>query len=260
MDQDQIRSLAAREQACCPFFSIQLRRSGEELWWETRIDDTRHAQAMLDELYQLPDQHHGTGTIESLRDRGLLRAPTEPTQTTPAAALGRRRPRRGLRALLTAIAAAVLLLTLGPQAQAGVVPGYYQVVNHQTGECLDVWGASTAHAANVGVWPCVGADNQQWRLQSVGDGFYQIRVLHTDMCLDVAYRNTDNNADVVQATCADPSLATSYNQHWRKAYIGGYYQLVNRNSTRCLDKTGTGDVVQWTCGGSTIWWQQWSFR
>src|SRR6476659_6787217 len=76
-------------------------------------------------------------------------------------------------------------------------------------------------------------DIQQWRLEYVGDGFYQLCVLHTDMCLDVAYRGDDDGADVVQATCADPSLATSYN-------------------------TGSGDVVQWTCGDSSKWWQQWS--
>ena len=216
------------------------------------------------ERHRRHDQHTRAGTQpDSLIDRSLLEAGAEPTVITPAphvAVFDLHRPRRGVRALLTALAAFVLLLALGPQAQASVSPGYYQVVNHQTGECLDVWGASTGHAANVGVWRCVGADNQQWRLQYVGDGFYQLRVLHTDMCLDVAYRGYYDGADVVQATCADPSLATSYNQQWRKADVGGYYQLVARHSGKCLDKTGSGDVVQWTCGDSSKWWQQWSLR
>ena len=133
-------------------------------------------------------------------------------------------------------------------------------MNHQTGECLDVGGASTAHAADVGVWRCVQADNQLWRFQYVGNGFYQVRVRHTDMCLDVAYRGTGDNANVIQASCADPTLATSYNQQWRLADMGGYMQLVARHSGKCLDKTGSGDVVQWTCGDSRWWWQQWSLR
>ncbi|HET9649555.1 MAG TPA: RICIN domain-containing protein [Microlunatus sp.] len=264
VDEDQLRDLAAREQACCPFFSIRLMTSGGELWWETRVDDTPEARALLEEFSRLPDRHESGTTVDRLIDGGLLVAaaadPTPITSVPPVAALHGRRTNAGLRAVLTALAALVLLLGLGSQAQASVGPGYYQVVNHQTGECLDVWGASTAHGANVGVWRCVGADNQLWRLQYVGDGFYQVRVLHTDMCLDVAYRGYYDGADVVQATCADPSLATSYNQQWRKAYVGGYYQLVARHSGKCLDKTGSGDVVQWTCGDSGKWWQQWSFR
>ena len=265
VDEAQLRDLAAREQACCPFFSIRVTTSGGEFWWETRVDDTPQAKALLEEFSRLPDHPHRS-TLASLIDRGLLVAaaaaadPARTSSTPRATRIGPHRTRQGVRALLTALAALGLLLGFGAQAQAGVVPGYYQVVNHQTGECLDVWGASTAHAANVGVWRCVGADNQQWRLQYVGDGFYQLRVLHTDMCLDVAYRGYYDGADVVQATCADPSLTTSYNQHWRKAYIGGYYQLVARHSGKCLDKTGSGDVVQWTCGDSSKWWQQWSFR
>ena len=131
-----------------------------------------------------------------------------------------------------------------------------------------MWGASPSHAANVGVWRCVGADNQLWRLEplttdGVPNGWYQVRVLHTDMCLDVAYRGTYDGADVIQGSCIEPIEPmpwTSYNQHWRLARIGGYYQLVNRYSGKCLDKTGSGDVVQWTCGDSNKWWQQWSFR
>ncbi|GAA3629198.1 RICIN domain-containing protein [Microlunatus ginsengisoli] len=270
VDEAQVRSLAAREQACCPFFHIRLSTVDDQLWWATTVEDDPQAKILLDEFARLPDQHTPAATVaDDLIDRNMLiTSAADPSSTTPVQAEpgDHRRTRTAARALLTTIAAIMLLLAVGPQAQAVVVPDdYYQVVNHQTGECLDVWGASPAHAANVGVWRCVGADNQLWHLEPLTtndtpNGWYRVRVLHTDMCLDVAYRGTYNGADVIQGTCMDPTPQTSYNQHWRLARIGGYYQLVNRYSGKCLDKTGSGDVVQWACGDSTKWWQQWSFR
>ncbi|MEP6462395.1 MAG: RICIN domain-containing protein [Frankiaceae bacterium] len=64
-------------------------------------------------------------------------------------------------------------------AQAGPAPGYYQVVNRQTNECLEVSGASAFHAANVDVSRCIGEDHQQWHPRYVGNGFYELRVRHT---------------------------------------------------------------------------------
>ena len=45
VDEAQVRSLAAREQACCPFFDIQLSTVDDQLWWETRVDDKPQAKA-----------------------------------------------------------------------------------------------------------------------------------------------------------------------------------------------------------------------
>lgn len=73
VDEDQVRSLAAREQACCPFFSIRLTTTGDELWWETRIDDNLEAAALLEEFYRLPDRiSHQEAKIKELINRGLL--------------------------------------------------------------------------------------------------------------------------------------------------------------------------------------------
>ncbi|HEY5785770.1 MAG TPA: hypothetical protein VIT65_13425 [Microlunatus sp.] len=73
VDEDHVRSLVAREQACCPFFDIRLATSAEELWWETRIDDNPDAAALLQEFYQLPDRLSQPDTeIKELINRGLL--------------------------------------------------------------------------------------------------------------------------------------------------------------------------------------------
>jgi hypothetical protein len=74
VDENQVRSLAARERACCPFFEIRLSGSAEELWWETRVGENQDAMALLEEFYRLPDRlAEGGGTaVEGLVDRGLL--------------------------------------------------------------------------------------------------------------------------------------------------------------------------------------------
>lgn len=73
VDEDQVRRLAAREQACCPFFDIHLKTVGEELWWETRIDGNPEAAVMLQEFHRLPDLLASPASeVENLVERGLL--------------------------------------------------------------------------------------------------------------------------------------------------------------------------------------------
>jgi hypothetical protein len=173
------------------------------------------------------------------------------------------RTRRLFIAGLAAIATVVAGLSLPTAAWARAEPAYQQIVNRYSDQCLDVWGASTEHAANVGVWRCVGADNQLWYFQEAGtfyvpseqrsDKFYYVRVRHTGMCLNVAYWGQADGADVVQANCSNGT-----NEQWRlKDMGGGYYQLRARHSDKCLDKTWSGDVVQWQCWGQGETWQHW---
>ena len=51
----RVRDLAAREQACCAFFSIAVLDRGDELWWEASVGDDDIARQILDELYRWPD-------------------------------------------------------------------------------------------------------------------------------------------------------------------------------------------------------------
>ncbi len=153
--------------------------------------------------------------------------------------------------------AALTALAAGP-AVTQAAPSYYQVVNRNDGLCLDVTGAYRFHAAEVGAYYCVGAGNQQWHLDPVEDesGYYRLRVMHTDMCLDVAWKSKDDGAAVVQATCVDGP--NQFNQQWRLAPTSdGYFELVARHSGKCLDKSHWS-VVQWRCWGPS--WQQWRLR
>ena len=50
-----LRSLAEREQACCPFFQFDVRAIGSEIWWDSRVDDVA-AQPILEDFFALPAQ------------------------------------------------------------------------------------------------------------------------------------------------------------------------------------------------------------
>lgn len=172
-------------------------------------------------------------------------------------------PRRHrLRTAFTILAAITLLAILAPQHRAEAHTGdiYYQLINRQDGQCAAVRGGSGNHAEPVVATRCYGGLEEQWRLVPVGGGFHQLRVRHSNMCLDVAYRRGDNGAGIVQATCADPTQATSWNQHWQVVYIGGYYQLKPRHvyDNKCLHKSGNS-VIQYDCMQPDSWWDQWSF-
>jgi len=49
----ELRSLAEREQACCRFFRFDIRGTGAEIWWDTRVDDAE-AHPILEEFFDLP--------------------------------------------------------------------------------------------------------------------------------------------------------------------------------------------------------------
>ncbi|MFI7017314.1 RICIN domain-containing protein [Streptomyces sp. NPDC050164] len=126
-----------------------------------------------------------------------------------------------------------------------------------SGKCADVAGSSTADGAAVQQLSCQGGDNQQWRLRSVGEGYYQIVAQHSGKCLDVSSASTANGAAVIQWTCKG-----STNQQWQLQDAGsGNVELVARHSGKCLGVTSasTADgarLQQFDCSGGEN--QQWS--
>jgi hypothetical protein len=50
-----VRDLAAREKACCAFFTFTISTLGEEVRWDAAVIDDDVARAVLDEFYALPD-------------------------------------------------------------------------------------------------------------------------------------------------------------------------------------------------------------
>jgi hypothetical protein len=126
------------------------------------------------------------------------------------------------------------------------------LVARHSGKCLDVTGAGTADGVQLEQWTCSGGANQDFSLQPMDGGFYEIVASNSGKCLDVYQQSLSNSAKIIQWDCWGGD-----NQQWRlRPMGGGYYELVGRGSVRCLNVTGssTADgapLQQYDCGPGT---------
>lgn len=129
-------------------------------------------------------------------------------------------------------------------------------------KCVDVEGASTSDGGQLQLWPCSGSANQRFHLVPK-HGYKNIRPVHSGKCLDVEGVSTNNGAQIKQWDCLG---ASQHNQQWMLVPIThGYglrYQIVARNSGKCLDVEGASHldgakIKQWECLGSSQANQLW---
>lgn len=136
-------------------------------------------------------------------------------------------------------------------------PGaYYRLLNINSGDALDVNGASTASGANVIQWPQKGGNNQQWIITSSSGGYYTLTNRNSGMLLDVSGASTTQGAGIIQTASNGGN-----DQQWQLTAIStGVYEVTNRNSGMVLDVSGastangTGIVQQsWNSGKDQQW-------
>jgi hypothetical protein len=122
-----------------------------------------------------------------------------------------------------------------------------------TARCADVSGRSTASGGDVIQWTCNGQTNQQFSFSHLGAGIYEIRPIHSNLCMGVVGNSSANGADVVQLTCGSQS-----GQRWLVRPVSGQtgvFELLAQTGTdRCLSvsessTTAGADIVQSACGG-----------
>ncbi|MFJ9598271.1 RICIN domain-containing protein [Streptomyces virginiae] len=88
--------------------------------------------------------------------------------------------------------------------------------------------------------------------------FYEIRVAHSDKCLDVAWQSANHGAGVVQGNCTGAT-----NQAWKLIPLGGdHFAIKAMHSDKCLDvawasKAHGASVIQANCSGGDN--QAWAF-
>ena len=130
---------------------------------------------------------------------------------------------------------------------------WYNVVNQNSGSCLDAAGWGTANGTVLQQWSCGSAQyNQEWQFQSEGSGVYSI-----------VNRNPPGETwNVVNNGTADGSLMQLWtygggsNEQWKAVTLGnGYYKFVGMGSGRCLDvpSASTANGVQldiYDCNGT----------
>ncbi|MFC7308124.1 RICIN domain-containing protein [Streptomyces monticola] len=138
-------------------------------------------------------------------------------------------------------------------AQAGNLTRY--VVANHSGKCLTVLGASHANNALVNQYRCVGAKNQQWRLEMAGGGAATLadavlRNVNSGKCLTVLGGSTAKGAKLTQYTCVGAA-----NQTFAvKPLLLKHTQLFAKplSGTKCVDvqggsKADNAAVLQWSC-------------
>ena len=135
---------------------------------------------------------------------------------------------------------------------------WYQVINPNSGKCLDAQNVGTADGTVLQQWSCGTAQHQQWQFRPTSDGYYEVVPRHAQTLawdVDIDAPNSSNGT-------ADgaPVQLWSYgggaNQQWQAVPLGdGTYHFVVKSSGKCLDvrdvsKADGGVLQQWTCGAS----------
>lgn len=146
--------------------------------------------------------------------------------------------------------------TIGTQPPA---PPSYIITAANSEKCLDVDNWGKHNGANVWQWKCHSGVNQQWRKETLPNGYLRLINVNSKKCLDVANQSRDNGANIHQWECHDGD-----SQQWWPIELKGspFYIIKNRRSDKCLDVSGEstadgGNVQQWDCHGRNN--QQWAF-
>ena len=141
--------------------------------------------------------------------------------------------------------------------------GIYNIKSIRSGLVMDVSGGGKTEGTNIIQWTANGGLNQQWKFESLGNGYYKITsVLNPDYSLDVNGGGAANGTRVIQWT-----YHGGINQQWKIIEnVDGSVSLMSRLSAESgtrsvLDVNGGGtkagvNVIQWTSNGLDN--QKWS--
>jgi alpha-L-fucosidase 2 len=141
---------------------------------------------------------------------------------------------------------------------ASPFPGYYYIINRNSGMALDITGSSTTHGALAIQSPVSSSLSQQWQLVLQSDGSYQLINRNSGKVLDNPGSSTTLGSQLDQW---DDNASS--NQWWKLVDAGtgsGYYFVVNdrnglyANVYQSLTTAGAA-VIQWSAGSSVN--QQW---
>jgi glucosylceramidase len=136
----------------------------------------------------------------------------------------------------------------------GISPGtWYQVVNSNSGDCVDDTNGSTSNGTAVQQWACgAGNANQEWQFQPTSNGYYQVvsRSAPSEAWDVTGGTSATGNGTPIQLW----STTGATNQQWLPALQSdGSYTFTARNSgSECLDVTNRStangtQLQQWAC-------------
>jgi glucosylceramidase len=152
-------------------------------------------------------------------------------------------------------ARAVATFTWTPGSTGGGISSstWYEVVNTNSGDCVDDTNGSTSNGAAVQQWACsAGSTNQEWQFQPTSGGYYQVVTRNAP---SEAWDVTGGPSATGNGTLIQLWSATSgTNQQWLPTLQSdGSYTFTARNSgNECLDVTNRSttngtQLQQWAC-------------
>ena len=158
----------------------------------------------------------------------------------------------------SAVAVAVLALaaaaSLGLTTPTSALDTHFEYElnpQHNFGKRLDVQGGDTAPGAHVIQFDCHRGDNQRFRFENIFGSYYEIRAVHSGLCLDIRRHSLANGAHLIQFPCNGGSHQLFQVLEDTTAPI-----LTSRiaavHSAKCLDVAGASDansahVIQFPC-------------
>jgi Ricin-type beta-trefoil lectin domain-like len=162
--------------------------------------------------------------------------------------------------LFAAVLALLVGLTLASAGPAGAAPMYSKMENRErpwfSGPvCLNMYaGSQSDYAHGVVEWCSANYVQQQWFAVAVpgAPGYYFLKNARSDKCLEVAGGQHADGRFTMQFTCSTDRP----HQHWKFVDTwNGWYEVVNRNSGKCLTNADW-KALQYNCDGSHR--QQWT--
>ncbi|MBV7696579.1 RICIN domain-containing protein [Streptomyces sp. TRM70350] len=117
---------------------------------------------------------------------------------------------------------------------------------------IDVPQSSKESGKPLQLYSRNGTDAQQWKVvdTGAGGGYYQIRNIGNDLCLDITGMNPQPGAPVLQYQC-DPNEKNQPNQLWRFDYMGA--NVTGPSTYKIVSKTGLAlDVAGSVTSGAAL--------
>lgn len=119
----------------------------------------------------------------------------------------------------------------GGSTTSGVYAGSTELKPSHSGKCIDISAGSTADGARAIQYDCWGGDNQEFAVDSMGNGQYRLRNVLSGKCLGTVNAATNNGAALEQRTCgANDSQTFNLNSKG-----SGNFEIKNVKSGRCVD-------------------------
>ncbi|WP_052682079.1 RICIN domain-containing protein [Saccharothrix sp. ST-888] len=133
-----------------------------------------------------------------------------------------------------------------------------QLVNENSGLCLEIADWRTDNGAPARQWPCTGGANQAWFVNWQSPSAYTFVNSHSGKCLEIGGFSYDNGAPAQQWDCNGGS-----NQNWYRTTSD--HLISNWNSGKCLEIGGWSTAWgaganQWSCGIPKQANQLWTIR